>query len=118
LPLTLGLGASVFVVFEHLFGRTAGAIFGVTFTAGSLLLLYGLGLAIRRPAGRKPMPEHAVTSLKTKIEQMLTEARVIIPGGQALLDFSLFALSIGRSRNFRCPSNTSTPRACAQLRWR
>jgi hypothetical protein len=61
LPLTLGLGASVFVVFEHLFGRTAGAIFGITFTAGSLLLLYGLGLALRRPAGRKHMPDHAGT---------------------------------------------------------
>jgi Family of unknown function (DUF6328) len=96
LPLTLGLGASVFVVFEHLFGRTAGAIFGVTFTAGSLLLLYGLGLALRRPAGRKPMPEHAVTSLKTKIEQMLTEARVIIPGGQALLGFQ-FVCTFNRS---------------------
>jgi hypothetical protein len=87
LPLTLGLGASVFVVFEHLFGRTAGAMFGLTFTAGSLLLLYGLGLALRRPSGRQQMPDHAATPLKNKIEQMLTEARVIIPGGQALLGF-------------------------------
>jgi hypothetical protein len=31
------------------------------------------------------------TSLKSKIEQMLTEARVIIPGGQALLGFQLIA---------------------------
>jgi hypothetical protein len=53
LPLTLGLGASVFVVFEHLFGWTAGTILGLTFTAGSLQLLYGLGLSLRRTAGRK-----------------------------------------------------------------
>jgi hypothetical protein len=96
LPLTLGLGASVFVVFEHLFGRTAGAMFGLTFTAGSLLLLYGLGLALRRPSGRKQMPDHAATPLKTKIEQMLTEARVIIPGGQALLGFQ-FVCTFTRS---------------------
>jgi Family of unknown function (DUF6328) len=32
------------------------------------------------------------TSLKSKIEQMLTEARVIIPGGQALLGFQLIAV--------------------------
>jgi Family of unknown function (DUF6328) len=96
LPLTLGLGASVFVVFEHLFGRAAGAIFGITFTAGSLLLLYGLGLALRRPAGRKHMPAHAGTPVKTKIEQMLTEARVIIPGGQALLGFQ-FVCTFTRS---------------------
>jgi hypothetical protein len=31
------------------------------------------------------------TPLKSKIEQMLTEARVIIPGGQALLGFQLIA---------------------------
>jgi hypothetical protein len=96
LPLTLGLGASVFVVFEHLFGRTAGAMFGLTFTAGSLLLLYGLGIALRRPPGRKQMPDHAPTPLKTKIEQMLTEARVIIPGGQALLGFQ-FVCTFTRS---------------------
>ena len=61
LPLTLGLGASVFVVFEHLFGRTTGVIFGTGFTVGSLLLLYGLGFALRRPPGRKPMTEHPTT---------------------------------------------------------
>jgi hypothetical protein len=96
LPLTLGLGGSVFVVFEHLFGRTAGAIFGITFTTGSLLLLYGLGLALRRPAWRKCMLDHADTPLETKIEQMLTEARVIIPGGQALLGFQ-FVCTFTRS---------------------
>lgn len=96
LPLTLGLGASVFVVFEHLFGRTAGAMFGLTFTAVSLLLLYGLGLALRRPPGRKQMPDRAATPLETKIEQMLTEARVIIPGGQALLGFQ-FVCTFTRS---------------------
>jgi hypothetical protein len=31
------------------------------------------------------------TQLKTKIEQMLTEARVMLPGGQALLGFQLVA---------------------------
>lgn len=61
LPLTLGLGASVFGVFEHLFGRTVGVVFGVTFTAGSLRLLYGLGLALRRPSGRKQMTDNAAT---------------------------------------------------------
>jgi hypothetical protein len=96
LPLTIGLGASAFVVFEHLFGRTVGTIFGLSFTALSLALLYGLGLALRRPAGRKPMPDHAPTPLKTKIEQMLTEARVIIPGGQALLGFQ-FVCTFTRS---------------------
>ena len=42
------------------------------------------------------MPDNAATPLKTKIEQMLTEARVIIPGGQALLGFQ-FVCTFNRS---------------------
>ena len=36
--------------------------------------------------------DSAATPLSTKIEQMLTEARVIIPGCQALLGFQLIAM--------------------------
>ena len=98
LPLTLGLGALVFVVFEQLFGRTVGGVFGLTFTTGSVLLLYGLGIALRRPSRRKKMPDQTATPLKIKIEQMLTEARVIIPGGQALMGFQFICTF---TRSFR-----------------
>jgi hypothetical protein len=37
------------------------------------------------------LPPESATSLKAKIEQLLTEARVIIPGGQALLGFQFVA---------------------------
>lgn len=37
------------------------------------------------------MPEHQQTSTAVKIEQMLTEARVLIPGAQALLGFQFIA---------------------------
>src|ERR1044072_649177 len=46
-------------------------------------------MVLRKPARRLP-PENE-TDLKTKIEQLLTEARVIIPGGQALLGFQFVA---------------------------
>jgi hypothetical protein len=36
--------------------------------------------------------EKAVTPLATKVEQMLTEARVVIPGAQALIGFQLTAM--------------------------
>jgi len=39
----------------------------------------------------KPLPPEGNTPLSTKIEQVLTEARVIIPGGQALLGFQFVA---------------------------
>jgi hypothetical protein len=90
LPLTLGLGSSAFVIFDRMFGRNTGILIGATFTAVALGLLYGLGLYLRR--GERKMPqEEASTPLKTKIEQLLTEARVIIPGCQALLGFQFVA---------------------------
>jgi hypothetical protein len=93
LPLTLGLGAFAFVVFGHVFGVRTGIIAGAAFTSCSLCLLYFLGFAMRILDGRtRPMPEEdRETPLKTKIEQLLTEARVIIPGGQALLGFQFTA---------------------------
>jgi hypothetical protein len=91
LPLTIGLGVSAFVTFEHLFGRSVGIVAGTSFAAIGLAFLYGLGFVLKRNR-TKPMPEmSSKTPLKTKIEQMLTEARVIIPGGQALLGFQLVA---------------------------
>lgn len=90
LPLTLGLGCSAFVVFDRMFGRSTAIAVGLTFTAVGLGLLYGLGIYLKRGAKKMP-PEERATPLKTKIEQMLTEARVIIPGGQALLGFQFVA---------------------------
>jgi hypothetical protein len=37
----------------------------------------------------KTMKTHSMVDLHTKIEQMLTEARVILPGAQAMLGFQL-----------------------------
>src|SRR5947209_4787578 len=90
LPITLGLGAAVYVVFDRMFGNTiAGAIAG-TLTLIALGLLYGLGAVLRRREENMPA-ETLPTPLKTKIEQLLTEARVMIPGGQALLGFQFIA---------------------------
>jgi hypothetical protein len=89
LPLMLGLGASGYVIIARLAGPEAGLAFGGALTATALCLLYGLGFALRKSP--KPLPPEGNTALNTKIEQMLTEARVIIPGGQALLGFQFVA---------------------------
>ena len=73
---------------EHLFGRSVAIAAGSSFTAIGLALLYGLGFALRRDRKNQMQEISNQTSLKSKIEQMLTEARVIIPGGQALLGFN------------------------------
>ena len=93
LPLTLGIGLSAYVVFSLLFGSAVGVVTGASFTTISLLLLYGWGflLKVMNNTEQQPMEKEKPTELKTKIEQLLTEARVIIPGGQALLGFQLIA---------------------------
>jgi hypothetical protein len=91
LPLTFGLGLSSYVVFSLLFGAAAGVVAGVIFTVGSLLLLYGWGFLLKGEQRKEPLMRTKQTDLKTKIEQLLTEARVIIPGGQALLGFQFIA---------------------------
>jgi len=92
LPLTLGLGVAIFVTFEQLFSRGVGIAAGVSLAVLALMLLYGLGFALRQQR-KEPMQEQSARdSLKSKIEQMLTEARVIIPGAQALLGFQLIAV--------------------------
>lgn len=92
LPLTVGLGLSAFAVFALNFGDVVGAATGITFTLFSLLLLYGWGFMLRAKSKEAVMPQEKETPLKTKIEQLLTEARVIIPGGQALLGFQFIAM--------------------------
>jgi hypothetical protein len=91
LPLTLGLGLSAYVVFSLLFGPSVGAAAGAAFSVTSLLLLYGWGFLLKTRKKEPPMEPEKPTELKTKIEQLLTEARVIIPGGQALLGFGFIA---------------------------
>lgn len=73
-----------------------GSQIGLGFACAAFLLAggawYVLGLAIRkRPFPRAAMSE-TTTSLHTKIEQLLTEARVILPGAQALLGFQLIVM--------------------------
>jgi Family of unknown function (DUF6328) len=91
LPLTAGLGMAASVVFEHLYGRAAALLAGITFTATGLGLFYGMALLLRERRSSQMPSKQELTPLKTKIEHMLTEARVIIPGGQALLGFQLVA---------------------------
>ena len=92
LPLTLGLGVAIFVTFEQLFNRGVGIAAGVSLAALAIMLLYGLGFALREKREQAMQDQPTGVSLKSKIEQMLTEARVIIPGAQALLGFQLIAV--------------------------
>ncbi len=119
LPLTLGLGAAIFVVLEPIVGRAISVALGGAFTIAALVLFYGLGWLMQR----KELVMSATCPLPTprrcgKIEQMLTEARVIIPGGQALLGFQLIATLTDAFRELPFPIQLLHARGCARWRWR
>lgn len=96
LPFALALGLDIFVTAGRIFGRMGGAAAGSATAAVAAALWYGWPRSRRRHTGKQ---ERAVinsqrtdpssTSLDVKIEQLLTEARVILPGVQALFGFQL-----------------------------
>ena len=100
LPLALSLGGGVFIVTTRIVAGAATVV-GVAGTAVALLAWYGLPWLVRAARGagppsarivspgRTPMDEVEPTSLERKIEEVLTECRVVLPGAQALLGFQL-----------------------------
>lgn len=93
-PIAAGLSCDVLVSTCSLLGLKLA-----TFAAGGALFVallgwYGLPYLLRtnRRPPRSPAMEKSATPLHEKIEQMLTEARVILPGTQALLGFQLVVM--------------------------
>jgi hypothetical protein len=87
-PLSLGLSIDLFVTIERIYGLTTGALTGAAFFLLSLICGYALEFLFRKRM--RPMTKSETTKsppLSTQVDQLLTEARVIIPGAQALLGF-------------------------------
>lgn len=96
LPFAAALGLDLTIVLERAWGqRVAAAAAGVLFTAAAAAGWYGVGLYMRRTQGAaerdmaRTRGPHGDAPLHARIEQTLTEARVILPGAQALLGFQL-----------------------------
>jgi hypothetical protein len=96
LPFAFGLGLDIAVIAERIFGRGAGFVAGVGAALLALLFWYVLPQLRKELIGGKEraktmqqLNKRQQTPLTQKIEQMLTEARVILPGAQAMLGFQL-----------------------------
>jgi hypothetical protein len=89
-PFALSLGADLYIVIGYRLGAGTGAILGAGFAALALAAWFGAELLLR-PAQRPEdiMPDKPDTPIDTRVEHMLTEARVLLPGAQALLGFQL-----------------------------
>jgi Family of unknown function (DUF6328) len=88
--LALTLALSAFVVIDRHFGIVAGIFGGVVF--GGLAAFAWFGFEYLTGLSENKQMERSQTPLQTRIEQLLTEARLIIPGAQALLGFQFVAM--------------------------
>ena len=108
LPFALGLGTTLYITAERIDGAASGIAFGLAATLIAGLFWYGPRLlpgARRRTLSEghdvnrdKDSQEQNQTSIHDKIRQVLTEARVIIPGNQALMGFQ-FAVILQKGFN-------------------
>jgi len=85
----LGLATDLSVVVAYRFGAATGLFMGLGFGALAVTLWYGTPRLLKKPRKETPPMQDHRTPLDVRIEQMLTEARVLIPGAQALFGFQL-----------------------------
>ena len=93
LPFALSIGLDFYVVFELITGRPAAVAAGFIFFGLAGAFWYGFEFMSKQHeqvAAWSPTP--ASTPLSTKTENMLREARVILPGAQALLGFQFVVI--------------------------
>lgn len=94
-PFAAALGIGIFMATERILGTAGGLLIGSLFFGLAMLFWYGLEIIRKRTSGHmeRAMAQQKTsqeqTPLDVKIDQMLTEARVMLPGVQALLGFQL-----------------------------
>src|SRR5205823_2320433 len=97
LPLALSLGADLAIVLGYRFGSKTGVTIGSLAAVLALLLWYAAEWMIQKPDKRESVmketaPKEETTPIDVRVEHMLTEARVLLPGAQALLGFQMAVL--------------------------
>jgi hypothetical protein len=101
MPFALGLGIDVYVAVLVVLGAAPALPAGIAALAFAVFWWYGLEWIVRRRrADHTSTLEHprvtqqapGPTKLEDKIRQVLTEARVVLPGVQALLGFQFAAM--------------------------
>jgi Family of unknown function (DUF6328) len=86
----LALGINIFIGLERIFGFAAAVAAGIAAAAVALAFWFGIEwVALMQNNGKGVDMKDQQIPLDKKIDQMLTEARVILPGAQALLGFQL-----------------------------
>jgi Family of unknown function (DUF6328) len=93
LPLACALGIDVAIGVQGAAGPIGAALAGGCFVAGAVLAWYVVPKwAASRRGGQEAHMEDKQQSLQTRIDQGLTELRVVLPGSQALFGFQFTAV--------------------------
>jgi Family of unknown function (DUF6328) len=97
IPFAPSLGITFYIVLERHVGAAAAAVAGAAFSVLALFFWFGVARMIKRPERKMSGDEdEGQTPLHTRIDQMLTESRVMLPGAQAILGFQ-FAVMLSKA---------------------
>jgi Family of unknown function (DUF6328) len=95
MPFAIALGLSVFAAADQLFSSSTAVVVAAGSLAVTLFCWYGLELAHRRTRPERQRLNddgNAGGTIKDRIDHVLTEARTILPGAQALLGFQFITM--------------------------
>jgi len=114
LPLSLTLALNAYLAGEKVGGRSVGFALAPCVLLIALILWYGLEVVARKLKGKSLMShpegsEEEETKLSHKIRHVLTEARVVLPGAQALLGFQFRHRASGGVRKAALRIEERTP---------
>jgi hypothetical protein len=96
-PFAVALGLDITIALDRVLGSLlVGGAIGLSFATLASLGWYGTGQVMKKYKGaaerrsaERQHKDREMAPLHSRVEQMLTEARVILPGAQALLGFQL-----------------------------
>jgi hypothetical protein len=93
LLLGLAIGLDLYLVGDRVLGGFAGPLFGIGFCLIAFVFWYGIEL-MHLTKRTRPLSSGAneESALEDRIDYVLTEARVVLPGVQALLGFQLIVI--------------------------
>ena len=104
IPFAPSLGMTFYIVLERHAGAPLAAAAGAAFAAVALFFWFGIERLIKQPENKMGGDEEEEKiPLHTRIEQMLTESRVMLPGAQAILGFQ-FAVMLTKGFDQLPPS--------------
>jgi len=93
IPFSVSLALDIYIVLARAFGAFAALASAIVLWVMAILFWFVLEMFCRN-ARKEAAVKHGIrpTSLNSKIDQMLTEARITLLGAQALLGFQLIAM--------------------------